>query len=85
MKFGTHNLGTNTYNFKEGIFEKIQNGRFMTNQSSVTIKSGRGLIFKRVYRLNRLTKQHETWYTCQHTYKEGKYAILAQFNQRGVL
>ena len=43
MKFGTHNLGTNTYKVSEGIFEKKnQNGRIMTNQSSVTIKRGCG-------------------------------------------
>ena len=61
MKFGTHNLGTNTYKVSEGIFEKIQNGRSMTDQSSVKIKRGRGLIFKCVSWINGLTKQHQTW------------------------
>jgi len=40
MKFGTHNLGTNPYKVSEGIFEKIQNGRSMTDQSSVKSKVG---------------------------------------------
>ena len=60
MTFGTHNLGTNTYKVSKGIFEKIQYGRSMTNQSSVKIKRGRGLIFKCLPWINGLTKQHQT-------------------------